>query len=421
MVKKTVFYAWQSDCDQNGNRYLIQDALKRAIKTVNADLPAQSQLVLDHDTVGVAGTPEITATILRKIDDCAVFVADVSFVGESWEHVEADHRKLLPNPNVMIELGYAMSRKDEQQIILVMNEAYGTPADLPFDFSHKRWPLRYSYKEGEGTKRSAALSALSQKLVSALKAVVNSGKLASQNDATIEQARARVAETFEEFHSRLKAGKFCGMRVDNGCLAIAVLPENQVSGNLEVGTLTASLGRLADPIGNVACSSETGGRYLRRISVEVSSDVPPRAATEVDDHGRAYAASTYHLYVDPSPSGGVHAVHITAVEKVILATVARFLTLQGHTSKGGPCYVAFAFLNLQPCNFMSGMRFFSSDRLVEGDVAPDPLRIENPHLLTSIDELSAVMRPQIDFVWREFGHPHGSINYNRENVWDGGE
>jgi hypothetical protein len=33
----TIFYAWQSDTDQERNHYFIRDALKRAIKLLRAD------------------------------------------------------------------------------------------------------------------------------------------------------------------------------------------------------------------------------------------------------------------------------------------------------------------------------------------------------------------------------------------------
>ena len=65
---------------------------------------------LDKDTQGIAGSPPIAETILQKVEDCAVFVADLSFVGESksgFSNTSGKPRQ-FPNPNVLIEYGYAL-------------------------------------------------------------------------------------------------------------------------------------------------------------------------------------------------------------------------------------------------------------------------------------------------------------------------
>jgi len=66
------------------------------------------------------------------------FVADVSFIAERGEN-----NKKLCNPNVLIELGYAISKLGSDRLICVMNTAYGMPDDLPFDLKHKRHPVQY--------------------------------------------------------------------------------------------------------------------------------------------------------------------------------------------------------------------------------------------------------------------------------------
>ena len=79
----TVFYAWQSDSPGKVNRYLIRDALQEAIDRVGRELQIEDALALDMDTQGVPGSPEIANTILAKIKSCAVFVADVTYVGRT--------------------------------------------------------------------------------------------------------------------------------------------------------------------------------------------------------------------------------------------------------------------------------------------------------------------------------------------------
>lgn len=145
-----IFYSWQSDRDRAVCGRFIAIALAEAIKALQPGFAAE--LVLDSDTAGVAGTPPVSETILAKIRDCDLFVGDVSFVGAT-----PDGKKLLPNPNVMTEFGYARHALDDQQIILVMNIAFGPERDLPFDLAHLRHPVAYSLGEGasDGARRKA--------------------------------------------------------------------------------------------------------------------------------------------------------------------------------------------------------------------------------------------------------------------------
>jgi hypothetical protein len=79
-LKHSVFYSWQSDLDPALTRNFIEEALKRAVKDLNRSEAVRVEAVIDRDTAGVAGTPEISETIFRKIDECDVFVCDVSIV-----------------------------------------------------------------------------------------------------------------------------------------------------------------------------------------------------------------------------------------------------------------------------------------------------------------------------------------------------
>jgi hypothetical protein len=43
-----------------------------------------------------------------------------------------------PNPNVLIELGYALPAVGDERVILVFNTAYGEFKQLPFDLKMRR-------------------------------------------------------------------------------------------------------------------------------------------------------------------------------------------------------------------------------------------------------------------------------------------
>jgi hypothetical protein len=96
-MELTVFYAWQNDAPSQLNRFLIRDVLEGASKSIRNDASVEDSPRLDHDTLGVSGTPEITSTIFSTIKQCAVFVADVTLVGASLSMAPSRERKLLPN------------------------------------------------------------------------------------------------------------------------------------------------------------------------------------------------------------------------------------------------------------------------------------------------------------------------------------
>jgi hypothetical protein len=127
-VKARVFYSWQSDTPAHSGRTLIHEAIQDSIAALAHAVP-QVELELDHDTRGVPGSPTIVAAILRKIDQCAFFVADVTL---TFERQEPPQRR-APNPNVLLELGYALKRLGSERVLLVMDLTRGSPEDLPFN------------------------------------------------------------------------------------------------------------------------------------------------------------------------------------------------------------------------------------------------------------------------------------------------
>ena len=137
MKKYTVFYAWQSDTEQNYNRHLIRKALDMAAEAISADPSVAAQVIIDSDTQGVAGEPHVTQELLRKISEAEFFAPDLTFVGRT------DRGKLLPNPNVLIEYGYAMRVKPTTARMSIMNTEYGPPEELPFDRGFLRFPITY--------------------------------------------------------------------------------------------------------------------------------------------------------------------------------------------------------------------------------------------------------------------------------------
>jgi hypothetical protein len=151
-----IFWAWQFDLPGKTGRHFIRGALEAAISQINQtediDEPdeefQEGKLILDYGRKGLKGSPDLANEILKKIDRAAVFIGDVTPVGKGAPHktdegVESSG-KLLMNPNVAIELGYALKSKGTDHVLMVMNGHYGKRADMPFDLGHKGGPIMYN-------------------------------------------------------------------------------------------------------------------------------------------------------------------------------------------------------------------------------------------------------------------------------------
>ncbi len=164
-ITDRVFYSWQSDCPNSTNRGLISTALERAVKEIKHDNTISVEPVVDRDTLGLPGSPDITSSIFEKIEEASAFVCDISII-------DLNVNKPSPNPNVLLELGYAIRVLGWDRIILVMNTAFGEPHILPFDLRGRR-VCTYSVQEKEQEK-SSARNKLNKSLVDALKLIFES-------------------------------------------------------------------------------------------------------------------------------------------------------------------------------------------------------------------------------------------------------
>lgn len=171
-MEKRIFYSWQSDLPNNSNRGFINTALEHAIKGINADDDFSLIPFLDRDTAGISGSPDISASIFEKISSSDIFVCDVSIINSH----AGDFARPSPNPNVLIELGYAIGIMGWSRIILVMNEVFGAVGMLPFDLRGRR-VLVYSMDPSSSEKAPER-----KKVSSILEAGIKEILLISPND-----------------------------------------------------------------------------------------------------------------------------------------------------------------------------------------------------------------------------------------------
>ena len=153
--------------------YCINDALQ----TTKNITPFSIELALDRDTKDETGTPDILNTIFFKIQRAKMFLADISIINSDYSG------RKTPNPNVLIELGYAARVLGWDKIICLYNLDYGTINDLPFDLRQRR-PLTYSLKDkSKKSTRNIISKVISETIIK----LHNSGRLFNVIDDYIKE------------------------------------------------------------------------------------------------------------------------------------------------------------------------------------------------------------------------------------------
>jgi hypothetical protein len=156
--KFVVFYSWQSDLPDETNRRLIREGLRTASSRLEEEYAADGiHVVVDEATRDVPGSPNIPQTIIDKIRVADVFVGDVTTINAN----RPDGQRACPNPNVMIELGYAIAQLGWGRIVMLFNKAHGSfPNDVPFDIDrHRLSDYEFTVpliEDTEGTKKQRA-------------------------------------------------------------------------------------------------------------------------------------------------------------------------------------------------------------------------------------------------------------------------
>lgn len=171
----TVFFSWQSDTPSNVNRSFIRAALDAAVATLGAveEVPR-----VDSGMDGVAGSPEVATVMFEKVRESGIVVADLTLVGKTQRH---DGKvKRTPNPNVLLELGYAAAALGWNRVIGVMNSHFGTAEEQPFDVRNRRFPIQYSLDPAKTENREVQLRALTSDLKGAIQAVADSDYRAAE-------------------------------------------------------------------------------------------------------------------------------------------------------------------------------------------------------------------------------------------------
>lgn len=125
-----IFYSWQSDLAEKTNKRAIRDMLIKAKSQIEQE--HKINILIDEATNEEIGSPNIPLTIVRKIVEADIFIADISIVNNDY------HGRRMPNPNVMFELGFAVGKLGWGRVILMFNKFEAKVENLPFDIDRHR-------------------------------------------------------------------------------------------------------------------------------------------------------------------------------------------------------------------------------------------------------------------------------------------
>ncbi|MDR7232739.1 hypothetical protein J2X45_003849 [Caulobacter sp. BE264] len=327
----TVFYAWQSDRSSALCRHFIAKALKAAAATVGERHGAEIRI--DSDTQGVPGTPPVSETILQKIDACDVFLADLTFVAET------SGGKVSPNPNVLIEYGYALKAKGPRKVLLVMNTAFGAPEQLPFDLRHLRFPIRYDAADGisDGDRRRAR-AGLAEALSLALETLLVAAGRGRADDRP-DEALALMA-AFQNKRAMMGSG----VAVTRPKAVIDVLPLAAKAGaRLDKAAVRTARALMAPSLTALVEESTSLGQWL--------SHEPPQAVAGKPNPEASWATRLVqpgHLewtkaLAEPDAFVFEYAVEGVALERWILASLRRSGELYRGLGLSGPAVMSLTF------------------------------------------------------------------------------
>lgn len=122
-----VFHSWQSDDKKARN--VIERELDKALKAVGRETGVRFE---KWKAARRAGAMDIAAGILEDIERAECLVADISFINRQGGS-KRKHRRLVPNPNVAVEVGWGAKALGWNRIVLVHNLDSGSVELAPFD------------------------------------------------------------------------------------------------------------------------------------------------------------------------------------------------------------------------------------------------------------------------------------------------
>jgi hypothetical protein len=407
-----IFFSWQNDRETKTGRNLIERALEKAIATLKAEVeidPAQRELAIDRDTKGVPGSPPLVETIFAKVDRATAFLSDLTYVG-----TRADGRR-MPNPNVLLEHGWALKARTWRRIISVMNVAYGHPDEheLPFDLRQYRRPILYNCPDdATDDARCAARDRLANEFVVALRAILTDETLAAESiPAVVPDVReASARETAARLATDRGLGRLPGI-VSRPSMTLRLAPLAAFEGRPLGPQQVEQAQRQFPPNVDVLVQTDCDGEQWWSIGVPQDVGKPNRESrwrTRLVRPGVIEFEATVGSQIEDDPEIVVEGRWL---ESEIVSGIERLGHILAELGLGGPAFVRIEFLGME--NVLLTRSRPGGRVMRRPEFALPDLMINDP-----TDQPANALQEQFDILWQIGGWAGGSPSFG-PGAWDG--
>ncbi|MBD0344208.1 MAG: hypothetical protein ICV63_05135 [Coleofasciculus sp. Co-bin14] len=125
-LEPIIFFSYQTEYKTSSDA--LRNALCETLETFNQR--SRLPLTLEESRRPVDAPMRLGSTQMRKIRKSLLFIPD----GTPVARIEGEKSPiLLPSPNVCVEMGYALTAKRTEQILLAKMERSDFPGQFPFD------------------------------------------------------------------------------------------------------------------------------------------------------------------------------------------------------------------------------------------------------------------------------------------------
>lgn len=144
-----IFYSWQSDLPKT------KQYISNCLNSIAKEQFGEHSIRISRDARNSNGSVNLADTLFKKINQSAIFVADLTIINS-----EFNGRKCC-NPNVLMELGYAINNLGIENILILFDTKYGNVEELPFDIRQNRI-IKFNSESNNKTFKNILKSEISQ-------------------------------------------------------------------------------------------------------------------------------------------------------------------------------------------------------------------------------------------------------------------
>jgi hypothetical protein len=378
-----VFYAWQAYRSQRCHRRLIREAARAACERITLVRSNNFKVTLEEAPVVVPGMCDVPNSTLRKIDECDLVLADLTFVATTDEaDRETESSGQSSDPSVLLQLGYAVHSKGASRLVGVKNEVSGGPTNQILDV-RRRWIVSYSLEPTEFDKRTVyrAQKTLSRKLEGVLLTAMH-----QQDDHRSEPfTDQRFLEVRSQFEADVAAGSVPRMEDQPAAVAVTIMPAKPIDLQPE---------RIAEVMNEAEFSFDelhTGPQSVTGFTAESAIDVTATGALR--------AALTENLNAQragfPLPPGASGMIPSTTLERNVILAVHRCCQLLHKLKVRRPWQLGISLLNIHEFTMIVGPGE-RSDVFDRRELLTDPLIITDFETVDTSENVARFLKGTFD-------------------------